>query len=87
MNARAAAFWELRRQLEAGQIDIEWDPLLVDELTSIRWSPNPATGKIAMEPKDDLRSRIGRSCDRSDAVVMALAGGIDRTMKVITHLY
>ena len=85
-NLRAEAFWELRRQLEAGQIDIEWDPLLVDELTSLQWAPN-AAGKIAMESKDDLRSRIGRSCDRADATVMALSGGIDRRVRIQVGLY
>jgi len=85
-NLRAEAFWTLREQLEAGQVDIEWDALLTDELTSLQWAPN-AAGKIAMESKDDLRSRIGRSCDRADATVMALAGGIDRKMRVVTHLY
>jgi hypothetical protein len=38
------------------------------------WRGDHAEGKIRIEAKDDLKARIGRSPDRADAVVMAVAG-------------
>jgi hypothetical protein len=32
-----------------------------------------STGKVQIEPKDELRARIGRSPDRVDALAMAFA--------------
>ncbi len=69
-NTRAAAFWKLRKLLEDGQVAILKDELLWDELTAIQWKLNSA-GKIVIESKDDLRSRLGRSIDRADATAMA----------------
>ena len=49
------------------------DDHLADELCSIRWKVSSA-GQIQIEPKSDLRSRLGRSPDRADAVAMAVWG-------------
>jgi len=48
------------------------DDKLLQELTEMRWRVLP-TGKVAIEEKDALRVRIGRSPDRADALAMALA--------------
>jgi hypothetical protein len=70
LNLRAEAYWTLRTLLEAGEIAIPRDDRLWDELVSIQWRPNSA-GRIQLEAKDTFKSRVGRSPDRADAVVMA----------------
>lgn len=45
------------------------DEALFEELLALRWRPTPQ-GKVQLERKDDLRSRLGRSPDRADAVAM-----------------
>lgn len=70
LNARAEAFWILRKLLEDGEVDLPPDPLLWEELQATRWQPTSA-GKVQILPKEDLKAQIGRSPDRADAVAMA----------------
>ncbi len=72
LNRRAQTFWELRQKLEAGEIALPEDEKLTDELCAIQWKITSA-GKIQIEPKDELRGRLGRSPDRADAVAMAFS--------------
>ena len=53
------------------------DEELFDELVAIRWRAT-SNGKIQIEPKDDLKNRLGRSPDRADAVVLAFSGWTPR---------
>ena len=76
-NARAEAYWRLREKLEAGELALPPDEKLFDELVATKWRPTPE-GKVRIEPKDDLKARLGRSPDRADALVMAVAGEIAR---------
>jgi hypothetical protein len=69
-NRRAESFWNLRRLLERGEIGLPPDLKLADELCTMRWSIG-LDGRIQIEPKEELRARIGRSPDRADAVAMA----------------
>jgi hypothetical protein len=46
----------------------------------MKWKVN-STGKVQIEPKDDLRARIGRSPDRADALARAF---VDYTPKTVT---
>jgi hypothetical protein len=68
-NVRAQSFWALRRLLERGEIAVPRDEKLLDELCSMRWRTNSA-GLVQIEPKDKLRTRIGRSPDRSDSLAI-----------------
>jgi len=63
--------------LEAGEIALPADEKLLDEIIATRWRPTPE-GKVRIEAKDDLKARLGRSPDRADALVMAVAGEIAR---------
>jgi hypothetical protein len=78
LNVRAESYWHLRESLEAGEIALPPDEELSDELLAIQWRAT-SEGKIQIERKDELRSRLGRSPDRADAVSMAfyrfVAGG------------
>jgi hypothetical protein len=62
-NCRARDYWNLRRRLELRTIALPPDDKLADELCSMRWRTG-MDGKIEIEPKDDLRGRLGRSPDR-----------------------
>ena len=73
-NKRSEAYWRLREALDPDQpggspISLPPDSKLTAQLAAVRYEPG-ANG-IAIEPKDDLRKRLGHSPDRADAVVMA----------------
>ncbi len=67
-NLRAAMWWRFRRDLERGHIALCDDHELFDDLTTPTWFTRG--GKIFVEPKEEIRKRLGRSPDRADAVVM-----------------
>ncbi len=86
-NKRAEAWWRMREALNPDQdggsvIALPQDPELVSDLCAPTWSLTPSG--ILIEPKDDIRKRLGRSTDKGDAVVMALAQG-DIALKRMTR--
>jgi hypothetical protein len=79
VNKRSEAWWRLREALDLSQafdspIAIPDDPILFADLTAPTFGVGPRG--IAVEGKDDIKTRIGRSPDRGDAVVMAWADGL-----------
>lgn len=78
LNLRAASYWRVRKLLEEGVAVLPKDDVLVDELCAVRWTTTPS-GEIRVEPKDDLKDRIGRSPDRMDAVTMLLGSAAARS--------
>jgi hypothetical protein len=73
MNTRSAAWWCMRELLDpssGANIALPLDDALTGDLVSLQWKTT-STGKIAMESKDDLIKRLGRSPDDGDAVIMA----------------
>ncbi len=72
LNARAQSYFGLRTALEEGTIALPRDSKLFDELLAVQWRPT-ADGKVQIEAKADLKSRLGRSPDRADAVTMAMS--------------
>jgi hypothetical protein len=77
-NARAEAWWRFREELnpdrEGGaEIALSDDPELLADLTAPTFEVR--TGGIQIESKDDIRKRLGRSTNKGDAAVMALAPG------------
>lgn len=82
-NSRSAAWWLVREALDP-QNDtgamLPPDPELVADLTAPTWSISQ-TGKpplIKVEPKKDVKLKLGRSPDFGDAVAMAYWGGAAR---------
>jgi hypothetical protein len=61
----------VRKKLELGQLAQPPNEKLADELISMRWGRRER-GLIKIEPKEDLRSRLGRSPDLADALSMAV---------------
>lgn len=74
-NLRAAAWWGLRERLDPSSGDdlaLPPDDLLIGDLTAPKWKMTSG-GRIQIESKEDMRTRIGRSTDTGDAVVQAFA--------------
>jgi hypothetical protein len=71
-NIRAYAYWSLREALDPEKGDnlaLPPDPELLGDLCAPRWE-NTVSG-VRLEPKEDIKERLGRSPDRGEAVVLA----------------
>lgn len=74
-NIRAAMMWRVRELLdpeggpEDSRLALPPDPELMADLCAPRYELR--TSGIAVESKDDIRERIGRSTDAGDAVALA----------------
>jgi hypothetical protein len=74
-NRRAAGWWNLREMLDPGfdpTIALPPDEELLGDLVTPLYRVLSG-GRIAVEGKDDIRKRLGRSTDKGDAVVQAYA--------------
>lgn len=74
INLRAELWWQVGRGLsERGGWDLSSmanGDTTVAQLLEPRWSVDPQ-GRIRVEPKDDIRKRLGRSPDNADALLLA----------------
>jgi len=70
-NKRAQYYWRLREGLKEGLIKIIDDPLIIKELTNIRYKIENKV--ISIEAKDEIKKRLGFSPDIADAIMMAFA--------------
>lgn len=66
-NLRAQMWWQMRQDLHHGRIALPDDAELFADLTAVHWETRD--GVIRMEPKEDVRTRLGRSPDKGDAAV------------------
>jgi hypothetical protein len=75
-NVRSAAYWNLREILDPAfdpVVALPPDELMISDLTTPTWSVSTGVPpKIAIETKDKVVERLGRSSDRGDSVVMAM---------------
>lgn len=73
-NMRAQMYYEAEKWLsKGGKLDVlepEWKDLLAKELCWTKGTRNKLTLKKQAEPKDDIRKRVGKSPDMSDAFVL-----------------
>jgi hypothetical protein len=74
MNLRAEIWWQIGRDLSATR---GWDlsgmengDQKVAQLLEPRWTVDPK-GRIRVEPKDEIKKRLGRSPDNADALLLA----------------
>jgi hypothetical protein len=73
INNRSAAWWNMREILDPSRgptICLPPDDQLTADLTAPHYDMM-AGGKLKVESKDDIRTRLGRSTDFGDAVVQA----------------
>lgn len=74
MNLRAELWWELGRGLsESGGwhlAEMDNADTTVAQLLEPRWDVDPK-GRVRVEPKDEIRKRLGRSPDNADALLLA----------------
>lgn len=75
LNLRAYCYWAIRDALDP-KLDARLALPPVDELTqdltAPQWSQN-SQGKIVIEPKDDIKLRLGRSPDYGDGLALTYA--------------
>jgi phage terminase large subunit len=69
-NKRSELYWSLREALERGSVTLPDDDELMADLTAIRYSFSQ-NGKVQLVSKEEIRQKLGRSPDRSDALVLA----------------
>ena len=69
INRRHEAHWMMRDMFEKDMLSISVNPEQREELASIKLV-NHKRGYIAVEPKKDLKKRIGRSPDYGDCIMM-----------------
>lgn len=72
-NIKAELYWGLRQMFVGGQIAIPPDDKLLEEELMQLQVFYPESGIIAIEPKEDLKDRIGRSPDRAESLMLAAA--------------
>jgi len=72
-NLKSEIWWYAREQFEKGKVSIINDPLLIRQLGIVKHSYR-SNGKIIVEPKDEVKTRLGRSPDRADAFTLGLWG-------------
>jgi len=67
-NARAFNYFELKRKMHAGILDLaSEDETLIEELRGIQYEHDSAA-RVKIESKDDMRARGQKSPDHADAV-------------------
>lgn len=70
-NKRTEMYWRAAEWLKMGCLPR--DPMLAEELSApIYWYDKK--GRICLEPKDDIKARIGRSPDKADGFALTFAG-------------
>lgn len=70
MNKRAEMYWNTREGLNDGRLKIGvHSEELENQITSIKYEFR--NGKMKVEPKEQIRKRMGESPDKADAVCMA----------------
>lgn len=77
INLRAEVYWTIGREYSRlGMWDLsEVDDEVFSELTAPGYKIMDSRGKIKIQAKDEVRSMLGYSPDRADALLLAFAGG------------
>ena len=70
-NARAEAYFATKDEFENSAVSIQNDEMLIEELCETKYFFT-RDGKKQIEAKEDIKSRLGRSPDRADALAQWL---------------
>jgi phage terminase large subunit len=60
------------RQIAVKSMGAQQQELLTEELEQVRQKDMDKDGKLAMEPKEEMKERLGRSPDYADALMMRM---------------
>jgi len=88
-NMRAYLFWAVRDWLNpANKKDacLPPDDQLMEEATAIKWKFR-SDGSIIIEPKEDIKSRLGRSPDKFDALANTFYPAGENSVDLSTIFY
>jgi hypothetical protein len=69
---KSEAWFNARELFEEGKVSIPNDPILIRQLSSVRYKVKGSGGQLWVEPKDELKKRTGKSPDRADALILLL---------------
>lgn len=77
LNKRAEMWWNVGRENSRNHL---WDLAGIEdetvaELTAHHYEVLDSNGKIKIEPKDDIKKRLGRSPDHADSLLLAFDDG------------
>lgn len=85
-NLRAEMWFKAKNRAEEGNASVPGDdPALIEELMEVKYFFNKK-GKIQIEPKEDIKERLGRSPNRADAWVY-FQYGMSRARQVAKNDY
>lgn len=73
VNLKSETWWYTRELFEKGLVSIPNDPILIRQLGAVKYHYR-SNGKTIVEPKDEVKIRLGRSPDRADAYILGLWG-------------
>lgn len=70
VNKKTEAWMTVCEQIQAHEIPYPEDQEIREDLSSVRYKTSDSRGRLALEPKEDTKKRLGRSPDKGDAFVM-----------------
>jgi len=73
VNLKTETWWYARELFEKGLVSIINDPILTRQLGAVKYHYR-SNGKTVVEPKEEVKTRLGRSPDRADAFILGLWG-------------
>ncbi|HHW14931.1 MAG TPA: hypothetical protein GXX28_08380, partial [Firmicutes bacterium] len=91
-DLRSELWWNLRERLNpdpkanTDPIALPPDDELLADLSGVKYKIT-SRGQIRVEPKDEMKKRLGRSPDRADAVVLAVANVTDKRTGIMETGY
>lgn len=83
VNARSEMWFYASKLFAEGEVSLPNDPILIGQLSAIKYSPNGSRGRFQLEKKEEAKKRLDRSPDRADALIY----GLWATTKVAKKMY
>jgi len=72
VNSRSEMWFHASKLFAEGEVSLPNDPILIGQLSAIKYSPNGSRGRFQLEKKEEAKKRLERSPDRADALVYGL---------------
>ncbi len=82
VNRRSEMWWYAMEQIRDQKVAYPQDPETRRQLSSVKYKIVNSNGKIALEPKDQVRKRIGCSPDRADTWIYGIWAHLKATKQM-----